>query len=65
MSPVVNPRTPDQANARASVMPFVILTFIVLLLAAGAYSFWPEMQEVLSSPTPSGTPPVTTPPSQP
>lgn len=65
MAPDVDPRTPDVTHARASVTPFVILTIIVLVLAVGAYSYWPEMQQVLRSPTPSGTAPAAPPPTQP
>ena len=65
MPPNVDPRTPDVIHARASVMPFVMLTIIVLLLAVGAYFYGPEMQQVLSSSTPSGTAPVAPPPKQP
>ena len=60
----VDPRAADVTHARASaVVPFVILTVVILGLSVAAY-YWPEMQHVLSSPTPSGTPPVS-PPSQP
>ena len=63
MSPDYNSKT-GVTHTGASVMPFAILAVIVLLLAVGAYS-WPEMQQVLSSPTPSGNAPPTPAPSQP
>lgn len=63
MAPDVDPRAPDVPHARASVVPFVILTVVILGLSVAAY-YWPEMQHVLSSPTPSGTQFVS-PPSQP
>lgn len=59
MSRDFNARTPEVTNERATVAPFVILIIIVLLLAVGAYLYWPEMEQVLSSPTPSGTAPAT------
>ena len=60
MSPDFNPRT-DTTQVGAAVIPFAILAIIVLLLVVGAYS-WPEMQQVLSSPTPSGAAPTTSSP---
>ena len=63
MSPDFNPRT-DLTRVGASVIPFAILAIIVLLLAVGAYS-WPEMHQVLSSPTPSGAAPAATSPARP
>ena len=59
MSPDADPRTQDVTQARASVMPFVILTIIVVAIAVGSYLYWPEMRQVLNNPTPSGTAPST------
>lgn len=52
----VDPQSAHVTNARASAVPFVILAVVILGLAVATY-YWPEMQLVLNSPTPSGASP--------
>ena len=50
-----DPRTPDVTDARAAVMPFIVLLLIIAAVAGAAYFYWPEMQQVLRSSTPTPT----------
>ena len=42
MAREVDPRNPDVTHARASVVPFVILTIVMFALVVAAHTYWPH-----------------------